>query len=83
MKKGTPHSDLKMNFSSIQRHAAEDVRKKILKYGKIKQVNDTKSSVRVQVISVTMMLVEYDSKEKTKKEDDKTLPGLAQVASKY
>lgn len=69
-----------MNFNAEQRRAAEKVRKMILKYGKIKTTKTNISSVVVQVISVTMMLV--DSPEDTKK-DDKKIPGLAQVAGQF
>ncbi len=90
MKKGTPHSDTKMNFNSAQRHAAEKVRKKILKYGRIKEPDDKNSHVCVQVISVTLMLVDcpQPSQEKEKQEPAKktnsteTPPGLAQVVGK-
>ena len=73
-----------MNFNSPQRHAAENVRKMILKYGKTKEAGDKKSSVSVQVISVTMMLVDgpKESKGKAVQEGEKSStasPGFAQV----
>ncbi|CAF2965391.1 unnamed protein product, partial [Rotaria sp. Silwood2] len=83
-KKGKPSSNIKMNFNSSQRQAAEKVRKMVLKYGKTKNAEDAKNSVSLQVISVTMMLVDCpeESKEKKKEEekkDEKKPPGLAQV----
>ena len=73
-----------MNFNSSQRRAAEKIRRMILKYGKTKDGEAT-NSVIVQVISVTMMLVDCpkEPKEKKKTEEkkgDKQLPGLAQIA---
>jgi hypothetical protein len=90
MKKGIPHSDTKMNFNSCQRKAAENVRKMILKYGKTKEADGIRSSVSVQVISITTMLVDYPKSSKEEKtqepakeqNDNKAPSGLAQVVGK-
>jgi hypothetical protein len=94
--KGAPCSDIKKNFSSAQCSAAEKVRHQILKFGKVGNSTDVGSTVSVQVISVTLMLVECpeapntpDEKKSTDghaeapKTDEKKLPGVAQVAGKH
>lgn len=80
-----------MNFSAAQRQAAGKVRKMIVKYGKNKNSGDTMSSVSIQVISVTLMLVEYpegsnkgekaEEKNCNDETQEKTIKGAAQIAS--
>lgn len=53
-----------------------------MKCGKITNIDTGETSVSVQVIAVTLMIV--DLPKETKKKDDKNpIPGLAQIAGSY
>lgn len=81
-------SDIKRNYSRAHCHAAEEIRNEIVKFGKTPNPKDDGSTVTVQVISVTLMLVECPSTpatgDKTAEETNTPkIPGLAKLAGEY
>lgn len=58
---------------------AASIRKKIIKRGKITNSDTGETSVTIQIVTVTLLIVDITEDEKKKAEQNET-PGIGQIA---